>query len=317
MQALARFIMRGPSQAILVATGFGLLSILPIFGFLGVVSGAAVALVTLRHGAKQGFMVVAGATLVVAFFMLLAQGQTVVGWILSLVMWLPVWALALVLRNTVSWSKTLNAVAILAFVVLTLVYTLLGDPVQFWQQALKALMDMAASQGSDVDMATFKAQLPAVAEWLTGVLVAALSLGLIASLALARWWQSTMFNPGGFRQEFHGLSLRRETSMVVLVLLLISMFGPGVIASLASDLMMTVMLIYSIVGLGFVHHLIAVTGRSTNWLVALYVMMLFALPHIVAMLAAVGFADSWTNFRARLPQATQKDGRDKRDEDQN
>ncbi len=317
MQALARFVMRGPSQAILVAAGFGLLSVLPIFGFLGVVSGAAVGLVTLRHGAKQGFAIVAGATLVVALFMFLLQGQAVVGWILSLVMWLPVWVLALVLRNTVSWSKTLNAVVILGFIVLTLVYMLMGDPVQFWQQALGSLMDMEAFQGGDVDMTAFKTQLPVVAEWLTAVLVAALSLGLIASLALARWWQSVMFHPGGFRQEFHGLSMRRESSIAVLVLLLLSMFGPGVIQSMASDLMMTVMVIYSIVGLGFVHHLVAVTGRSVNWLVALYVLMFIALPHIVAMLAAVGFADSWTNFRARLPQSVKSDSRDKRDEDQN
>ncbi len=317
MQALARFVMRGPGQAILVAAGFGLLSIVPILGFLSVVSGAAVALVTLRQGARQGFTIVAGATLAVALLMLLLQGQTVVGWIFSLVVWLPVWGLALVLRSTVSWSKTLNAVVVLGFVVLTLFYTLLGDPVQFWQRALTALIEMAAAQGGDVDMAAFQAQLPAVAEWLTAVLVAAQALGLVASLALARWWQSVMFHPGGFRQEFHGLSLRRETSIVVLVVLLFSMFGPGVIASMASDLMMTVMLVYSIVGLGFVHHLVAVTGRSVNWLVALYVAMFVALPHVVAMLAAVGFADSWTNFRARLPQAAKRDAGEKRDEDQN
>lgn len=307
MQALARFIMRGPSQAILVAVAFGLLSIFPIFSFLGVVSGAAVALVTLRHGAKQGFVIVASATLIVSLFMMLIQGRPVLGWVLSLAMWLPVWLLALVLRGTISWPKTLNAAAILSFVALTIIYLSLGDPARFWQQALSQIVEFAASQGAMVDMSEFKAALPALSRWLTGFLVAILILGILSSLLLARWWQSALYNPGGFRQEFHGLHMRRETSMAVMVVLLISIIGPEVISSMASDLLMSVMVIYSVVGLGFVHFLVAAKGMNVGWLVALYAGMLFILPHIVALLAAIGFTDSWANFRAKLQRRHSED----------
>lgn len=38
-------------------------------------------------------------------------------------------------------------------------------------------------------------------------------------------------------------------------------------------------------------------GRG--WLVAVYVLLLMAMPHVVALLALAGMADGWFDFRAR------------------
>ncbi len=311
MQALARFIMKGPPQAILVAVGFGLFSLFPLFGFLGVVSAAAVALVTLRHGARPGFTVIAAATLIVALFMMLMGGDTVLAWILSLLMWVPVWLLALVLRTTISWARTLSTAIVLAFVALSAIYMVLGDPALFWQRALGALVELASEQGASMELMQFQEQLPAIAGWLTGFLVAVVLLGLVSSLLLARWWQSLLYNPGGFQQEFHALRMGRETSIAVFVVLLVSLVGPGGIGAMATDLLMSVMVVYGVSGLGFVHHLVAATGKSSGWLVALYAISFVALPHVLAMLAAVGFTDSWTDLRARLAAGRSGGGSDR------
>ncbi len=316
MLALARYIDRGPIQAILVTATLGLLSLVPIFGFLSVFSGASVALVTLRHGPKQGVKIVAGATITVMLFMMVLQGGTMLAWIMASLLWLPVWAVSIVLRNTVSWSVTLMSTAVLGLLALLSAYVVLGDPIEFWRSALASLFDLMASQSGGSNQMGLQEQLPAIAEWLTGFLVAALVLGILASIMVARWWQSVLYHPGGFQKEFHALALPRQSSIAVLVVLMIATVGPGVFGALASDFLMTVMIIYAVVGLGFVHCFVRATNRHTGWLVALYVLLFVALPHAVATLAAVGFSDSWANFRERLPGYSKKEQPVEREDDQ-
>jgi len=58
MRALAKFVMRGRLQAVMSVTVLGILSLLvtPV----SVLSGAAVGLVTMRHGAREGMFVIIG-----------------------------------------------------------------------------------------------------------------------------------------------------------------------------------------------------------------------------------------------------------------
>ena len=67
MKSLASFVLRGPIQAILVTTGTGVLAIL--LPPLSILSGAAVALTTLRLGIRSGAVVVLGS---IAFIAVLA-----------------------------------------------------------------------------------------------------------------------------------------------------------------------------------------------------------------------------------------------------
>ena len=75
MRAIASYILRGPMQAMLVTAVLAMLSMLrpPLTGLLGYISGAAIALVTLHVGSKQGLQVAAGAMLgamLMAYFVL-------------------------------------------------------------------------------------------------------------------------------------------------------------------------------------------------------------------------------------------------------
>ena len=62
MKALASFILRGPSQAILVAVGTAVLAMM--LPPLSVISGAVVALVTLRAGIPGGIVMLGSAAFV-------------------------------------------------------------------------------------------------------------------------------------------------------------------------------------------------------------------------------------------------------------
>jgi hypothetical protein len=312
MRALANYIMPGPTQALLVTAAFALISLIPILGVVSVLSGAAVALVTLRHGARQGLQVLVGASLITSLFMYFMMGTMALGLLFVLFLWLPLWALALLLRRTVSWSITLDAAVALGVLAVVVVYIATGDPVQWWQQVLRVVFDTMAAQNAGVELDLLREQLPKVAEWMTGVLAGALVLGLIVSMMLARWWQSLLYNPGGFRQEFYGLRQSRIATMAVLAALVISLLKVGVVSKLAADLMVIAVVVYSVTGLALVHALVAATGKHRGWLVALYVALTFVPPHVMAALAGLGFADSWMDFRARLKKRAPKgpdDGR--------
>ena len=60
-------------------------------------------------------------------------------------------------------------------------------------------------------------------------------------------------------------------------------------------------------GLALVHALQRRLGVSIFWLVAMYAMLLFAMPYVIGTLAIAGFADSWIDFRARLGTVDKSD----------
>jgi len=305
MRALATYIMRGPVQAVLVTTALALVSLIPVLGMVSVLSGAAVALVTLRHGARQGLVVLLGASLLASIFMYSVFGTMILGLMFALLLWLPLLCLALVLRSSSSWSMVLDAAAALGVAGITLFYLLVGDPLQFWQMALGTMLELMNSQDGMADLGQIEQQIPVIAEWMTGMLAAALVMGLVLSMMLARWWQALLFNPDGFQQEFYGLRQSKIAALTVSVILLFSLFDLGVISNLAGDIMITVVVVYSIVGLALIHALVAKSGKHSAWLVGMYVLMFIIPPHMMLALASAGFADSWLDFRKRLPAAKQ------------
>ncbi len=300
MRALATYIMRGPVQALLVTAALALVSLIPVLGMVSVLSGATVALVTLRHGAKQGFMVLLGASLITSIFMYFIFGTMVLGGMFALLLWLPLLGLALVLRSSRSWSMVLDAAAAMGVAGITLFYLLIGDPLQFWQMALGKMLELMGSQDGMAEMVQIEQQIPAMAKWMTGMLAAALVMGLVLSMMLARWWQSLLFNPGGFQQEFYGLRQSKIAAFAVLLVLTFSLFDFGVISDFSGDIMITVVVVYSIVGLALIHALVAKSGKHSAWLIGIYVLMFIMPPQMMMALASAGFADSWLDFRSRF-----------------
>lgn len=89
MKPLANFVMRGYSPATLVVTVAGLLSLL--IPFIGVISSAAVGLVTLRQGARPGALLLGASTLASGLIAWPALGNPWVGLGILAVLWAPIW----------------------------------------------------------------------------------------------------------------------------------------------------------------------------------------------------------------------------------
>ncbi len=314
MRGLGAYIMRGPLRAMLVTAALALVSLIPVLGMVSVLSGAALALVTLRHGARQGVIVLLGASLITGAFMYFVFGSMALGFVFTLLLWLPLLLLALVLRSTTSWSILIDVAALLGLVGIVVFYLATGDPVQFWQTVLSQLVAAMNAQGGGMaEMEAIQSQFPVFARWLTGMLAGGLVMGLVLSLMAGRWWQALLYNPGGFRQEFFELRQSRIAALVVVLILALSLPELGRLSDMAGDMMIVIVMLYSVVGLALVHALVARTGRHVGWLVALYILLFIMPPQTMMLLASAGFADSWMNFRGRLSSTDQKPDDDSRD----
>ena len=299
MKALATFILRGPSQAILVAVGTAVLAM--ILPPLSVVSGAAVALVTLRNGPRAGAMVVLGSTAFVALLAYLSLGAVLPSIVFLTVLWLPLWVLGWVLREMRSLALATMVAGMLGIIGVLAVYAVVDDVVVWWQQILLSMFEpVMEADGPLADRATVEAILANLSRVMTGIAAAGVSLNVLLCLYLARAWQAQLYNPGGFRSEFYALRLGQPLALVSLSFIALSLLPLGVVSQMAGEIVIVILSLYVLQGLALLHSIVAQRGLHVAWLVVLYLVMLFVIPHLVVLVAVMGLIDTWADFRRRL-----------------
>jgi hypothetical protein len=297
MRALASAVMRGRSQAVMMATVFAMVSLL--FPPASVLSSAVVALVTLRNGPAAGglVLVLASAACGLLAQLLFGGAVPVIGF--TLLMWLPVWMLALVLRFSRSLEWSLVASLLLGVVVIAGQYAQVDNPVEQWRSLLEPFTQSLVD-AQLVDLARKGELIETLAVWMPGVLAAGFVLQSLGSLLLGRWWQALLYNPGGFRQEFHRLRLPKVLGVVSLIVLLVSALGADTDSMLLMYLGLLLLSAWFMQGLALIHGMVGLLKMNSGWLLGMYILLVFALPHMLTLIAAAGFADTWFDFRARL-----------------
>ncbi len=295
MRALAEYVMKGRSQAVLAvvfATGTVL------FAWVG---AAIIALVTLRKGTTQGaYLLFWG---LIPATVLAAWGDTT-----PITTLLGVTAVASVLRVTSSWSWTLMAAV---FSGLVTAYLMLTVGSGYIELMLQLLGDAFAEMGKQSDTLAQKEladgivqSAPAVkaggipiptATQIAGLLGLSNAFTIIMCLVLARWWQALLFNPGGFQAEFHGLRLSPQSTSVLLAMgILVSLMGPDYTFW---AIIFAVPFIFT--GFALIHGLAAQRQIKSSWFVLFYCSWLVLEP-VRALLLILAVADSWLDIRGRL-----------------
>lgn len=301
MRFLARYAMRGPFHAAAMAAAM-LLGSLSI-GLLTILSGAVVALTTLRHGSREGVRVLAvAAPLAVALRMLLG-GPGLPTLVLCLVVWLPSWLMAVNLKRTGRQALPLLLIAALVAAYALAMRTAVGDVSAFWGERLESLFALIARDGGPQLGAE---QLSAVARQMHVWTLVAMFCVLASIIFLARWWQATLYNPGGFGTEFRELRLPRAMLVVaaaVAVAVVIDRGGQGGSLAVASDAFVVVVVLFAFQGLAVLHARARAISLAKGWLTGLYVLLVLT-PQIVGpILAATGVADGVADFRRLAPRS--------------
>ena len=286
MHVLAKFVMQGQYQAIVVAGLLGGVSLL--FLPMAIFSAAFVALYFLRKGGRQTLPVVLGTGLIVMACSFFVEARPGLGFPVVIALLIPVWISARVLRATSSQGSALVIAVSCAAVFAVAVHLFTGDAVQWWSDWLKLAI-------TGVNTATYQGfEDSGSVQKMNGIIAMLLSLATIGSLFIARWMQAKLYLPGGFKAEFILLRVHRSVIYSVAVILAIMVIWNK---NLYNDLLMVFAVIYFFQGLAVLHCNVEKLKRSQSYLLPPYVLMIF-IPHYVFVgMAGLGIVDNFFNFR--------------------
>jgi len=263
MQALAKFIMHGRVRAIGSVVSLALLSL--IVSPLAIFTTAAVALVTLVHGYREGLINLLVATVILAVFAGFSLNQPEISLELALKFWLPIWFLSSIVVYRGSMSFALVVAAVVSCL-LVLGFYFFTDPATYWYEVInKQLIPMLKNAGMQVQEGPEAEKLWLfMSKIMTGSALA-LFLGLqILSLLLARYWQALLYNPAGFGQEFRQLRFGMAATNGVLV---ITLFAITTANEVALNLFFIAIVLMVFQGLAVIHSLVAKCKLSPSLLI--------------------------------------------------
>lgn len=281
MRALAELVMRGRTQAALVA---GIAALLPLLYW---VSAAAVALVTLRRGTRDGAGLLLWAALPAGVWAYSVSDPTPLAVIVG------TYLLAVTLRDTVSWAKVLMLALPIGALAGWAMELVLGEYlIEVITQTEKLLGQTAGQTSTEIILDKEKLQ-----QLMLGGLASVHTAIMLVSLILARSWQAGMFNPGGFRQEFHALRLPLAYTAALLAVTLLCY-------QLDLELMRWLPLLllpWIFAGFALVHGSFAKRDLGKPWLIGFYCSILFMGHIVISLLVFAAVIDSLVDIRSRIP----------------
>ena len=278
-------------QAMLVASSLALLSLMmpPV----SVVSSATVALVTLRRGAYEGLYVLGCSSLAAALLGFLALGNFQFALLYVMVLWLPVWLISIILREGQHLSLAVEIAVLIGIVCVIGFYLYAPDPVELWKAVLSQMIP------ADVPVADIQRTIDILVHYMTGVIAAGSVFGLLFGLFLGRWWQANLYNPGGFRQEFLSLSTKPRISIGAIVVLIIAVTSPVWISEIAWNVCILLFVLFTVIGVAVLHYAFSMM-KLGRYMVPMFYITLFLIPHAMLIVGLVGLSDPWLNLRKKI-----------------
>lgn len=307
MRGFGQYLMSGRMQAIF---SISLLSLIAMFmtPLAYLLSGTPVGLISLRRGPLIALQVTAGCLLVVLITLGAAGLTPAIAVAFVLGIWLPVWFCSVVLRTTQSQGWMILATGIIGLIYIIVTYAIFGDVQSMWRSVMFAWLEQAMTTArSD--------QIKPVLEQVIPYMNAAMASGIVTSISLtvmlARWWQSWIYNPGGFRQEFISLRLPRALLVVIAISTVLLMTGnDSIIASIAKDVLCVTLFLYVFHGVSVIHGIVAEKKLSRWWLFSLYFALIFFSLQAILFVACIGVSDSLFRLSGNKIKSDRDSGED-------
>lgn len=295
MKFLARNIMKGRMQATAIATSLALLSF--VIPPLSIVSSAAVALVTLRRGGNEGLYVLLLSCFASAMLGMLLPIGYLFAALYGLALWIPVWLIAIVLREGRQLSVTIEIAVVFGILGVIGFYLYHPNPAGMWNGLLEQLMQI----NGQIDLSNEEAGLARAryARLMTGAVAAGIVYGLLFGLFLARWWQAALYNPGGFRAEFLALRTHKSLAFAALITVAMASLLSGVVAEACWNIVILFFVLYTIIGTSSLHDSFA-KMKSGRFMVPFLYITLVMIPHVTIAVALFGLGDTWLNLRDKI-----------------
>ncbi len=268
---------------------------------VGLFSGAAIALITLRIGWQQGLIYTLLGSAVLAIVTYFFEQDASLGISTGLLSWLPIVFFASFLAQTGSWQGTLQALLVASLAGVLLFHLYEPEPALFWQKTLKqfkpVLQEIYRLNSADVDKL-----IADMVGWMTAIFIAAIAVTVALALLLARHWQAMLYNRGGFSKEFRELSVGKTPALVMVVCIVLSIVMNS---TLTVEILIIGVSLFMLQGLAVAHSIVYQLEMKAGWLIALYILLFVLLAQMFVLLVAFGIIDNFIDFRAKIAKTDQ------------
>jgi len=253
-------------------------------------SAAVVVFVVLRRGEAAALRAAGFCLAILVLLSLALSGSVIRVPLVALVLWLPAVLAAVVLRRTVRLDIAVLVVTFCGLLTVLVVELAVGGSSELWREAVR--MQLGDPSRTGLTEAQFATLVETLAARMSGALGVSVMLVALCALFLGRSWQAAAVRPGGFREEFHALSLGRGAAFACVGFVALAFVLDG---TLWDAFAFVLVVAFFVQGLAVAHATVARRGLARGWLVGLYLMLF--LPHTVLLLAALGLADNAVPLR--------------------
>ena len=210
--------------------------------------------------------------------------------------WLPAWIMALVLGHHKQQAYPLLVAAVFVAAYAGMMRLTVGDVTTFWLLRLEPIFQIIVA---DSGVEFTQQQMAFIARHVHTWTVVAMNAVLVSMLLLGRWWQSVLFNPGGFGSEFRELHLPRFATLLAALIAaaFVAVQLSGLDLEIVTDAFVILVVLFAFQGLAVIHFRARVVSLASGWLGGMYVLLML-MPQIVGpLIATAGVADSVADFR--------------------
>ena len=276
---LASFIMRGRVQASAVAA---------LGNALPLITPATIGLVALRKGFSEGGLICLWGLLPV-FLTYFYSDSNQFFVLLTACNFLNIFLVCGILRYRGDWEMTLVSLVIISII-------LMGSLLLIFQQDFEVLVlrliEVFEEASRQTNIESLKIEKSSIAVFTTWTIV----LNTFLGVAIARWWQSIIFNPGGFKKEFQGIRLNRKLLILIFSILILS----SAIFNEYSNWAYLSIFPLVVGGLSLFHWLVNEKHLGKVPIIFTYVFMVLFTPFVILILALLGTVDCFYNVRQKL-----------------
>ena len=276
---LASFIMRGRVQASAVAA---------LGNALPLITPATIGLVALRKGFSEGGLICLWGLLPV-FLTYFYSDSNQFFVLLTACNFLNILLVCGILRYRGDWEMTLVSLVIISIILMGSLLLIFQQDFEVLVQRLIEVFEEASRQ---TNIESLKIEKSSIAVFTTWTII----LNTFLGVAIARWWQSIIFNPGGFKKEFQGIRLNRKLLILIFSILILS----SAIFNQYSNWAYLSIFPLVVGGLSLFHWLINEKNLGKVPIIFTYVFMVLFTPFVILILALLGTVDSFYNVRQKL-----------------
>ena len=276
---LASFIMRGRVQASAVAA---------LGNALPLITPATIGLVALRKGFSEGGLICLWGLLPV-FLTYFYSDSNQFFVLLTACNFLNILLVCGILRYRGDWEMALVSLVITSIILMGSLLLIFQQDFEVLVQRLIEVFEEASRQ---TNIESLKIEKSSIAVFTTWTIV----LNTFLGVTIARWWQSIIFNPGGFKEEFQGIRLNRQLLILIFSILVLS----SAIFKQHSNWAYLSIFPLVVGGLSLFHWLVNEKNLGKVPIIFTYVFMVLFTPFVILILALLGTVDCFYNVRQKL-----------------